>query len=162
MHRLPPAFASAHANGDDSPMEARISIITLGVHDLAASTAFYRDGLGFPLAQNSNEHISFFKTGGPVLALYPHASLAADATLNGEDRRGTFPGFTLAHNTRSKQEVDEVLEHARQAGARIVKPAEEVFWGGYSGYFSDPDDFLWEVAFAPNATFDEAGGLVFE
>lgn len=129
-------------------MEPRISIITLGVSDLARSTEFYRDGLGLPLREGSGEAISFFETTGTWLALYPRDELAADATVPAEG--SGFRGFTLAHNLRSKEEVDALLKQAEEAGAEIVKPAQDVFWGGYSGYFADPDGYLWEVAWNPH------------
>ncbi|MFQ5855774.1 MAG: VOC family protein [Anaerolineae bacterium] len=128
-------------------MDPRISIITLGVSDLARSTRFYRDGLGLPLRPGS-EGIAFFETRGTWLALYPREELAADATV---PAKGTgFTGFTLAHNVRSRDEVDAVLREAKAAGAKIVKPAHDTDWGGYSGYFADPDGFLWEVAWNPH------------
>lgn len=131
-------------------MEARISIITLGVSDSAASTAFYRDGLKLPLlADKSNETISFFEVnrGSLWLALYPAHLLAEDARVAPE--RSGFRGFTIAHNLRSPEEVDQIFREALAAGATAVKSPEKVFWGGYSGYFADPDGFLWEVAHNP-------------
>ncbi|HLX55516.1 MAG TPA: VOC family protein [Ktedonobacteraceae bacterium] len=127
-------------------MESRISIITLGVNDLDTSIRFYRDGLGLPLREGSDE-IAFFELTGTWLALYPREALAADAHVPAQ--RGGFPGFTLAHNVRSKEEADGVLQQAQQAGATISKPAAETDWGGYSGYFQDPDGYLWEVAWNP-------------
>jgi hypothetical protein len=127
-------------------MDPRISIITLGVADLQKSIRFYRDGLGLPMRENG-EQIAFFITVGTWLALYPREALADDAEV---DADGTgFRGFTLAHNVASKTEVDQLLEQASKAGARIIKEARDVEWGGYSGYFSDPDGFLWEVAWNP-------------
>lgn len=128
-------------------MEPRISIITLGVSDLARSVRFYGDGLGLPLREGSGDVIAFFQTRGTWLALFPRDVLAADATVP-SDGSG-FPGFTLAHNVRSREEVDAVLREAEAVGARIVKPAADTEWGGYSGYFADPDGFLWEVAWNP-------------
>ncbi|MFQ5815864.1 MAG: VOC family protein [Candidatus Hydrothermarchaeaceae archaeon] len=128
-------------------MEPRISLITLGVSDLTRSVQFYRDGLGLPLRQGS-DRIAFFETKGTWLALYPHEALAADATVPSD---GTgFPGFTLAHNVRSRTEVDAVLKEAEAAGAKIIKPAQDTNWEGYSGYFADPDGYLWEVAWNPH------------
>jgi uncharacterized protein len=127
-------------------MDARISIITLGVRDLDASIKFYRDGLGLPLRPGENG-IAFFELKGTWLALFPYASLAADA---GVSASGTgFRGFTLAHNVRSKEEVDLVLQQVQNACANILKPAVDTEWGGYSGYFQDPDGYLWEVAWNP-------------
>jgi catechol 2,3-dioxygenase-like lactoylglutathione lyase family enzyme len=127
-------------------MKPKISIITLGVKDLRASLKFYRDGLGFTLAGETKD-IAILKMEGACLALYPRESLAEDATVSPEG--SGFHGFTLAHNVKSKKEVDEVLAFAVKAGARLIKPGQDVFWGGYSGYFADPDDFLWEVAWNP-------------
>ena len=128
------------------PMKPKISLITLGVKDLETSTRFYRDGLGFPL-EGDNEGVSFFKLEGTWLSLFPRAELAKDS-LSDEAGSG-FRGFTLAHNVNSEQEVDETLALAEKAGAKIIKPGQKVFWGGYSGYFADLDGFLWEVAFNP-------------
>ncbi len=129
-------------------MEPRISIITLGVSDLARSVQFYRDGLGLPLREGSADVIAFFQTRGTWLALFPRGALAADARVT-SDGAG-FPGFTLAHNVRSREEVDAVLKQAAESGAEIAKPAQDTDWGGYSGYFADPDGYLWEVAWNPH------------
>lgn len=135
--------------------------MTLGVEDLHRSRSFYRDGLGWPLSGASNDGIAFFQTGGVVLALYPWRELAEDAAVPGPGPAAEgFRGFTLAHNVPEREQVDAVLREAEAAGARIAKPAEEVFWGGYSGYFTDPDDHLWEVAWNPGFPLDEAGNLV--
>ena len=139
-------------------MRQKLSIVTLGVRDLKSSLAFYCDGLGWTNSQDSNENIAFFDLGGVVLALYPKHLLAEDAGVNA-DGNG-FSGFTLAHNTKTREEVDAVLHKAEQAGAPIVKQAQDVFWGGYSGYFSDPDGYLWEVAWNPFFAFDENDALV--
>ena len=128
-------------------MEPRISIITLGVADLAASVRFYRDGLGLPMREGGDE-IAFFETKGTWLALFPREALAADATVPADG--AGFRGFTLAHNVRSREEVDGVLREAEAAGASVIKPAQDTDWGGYSGYFSDPDGYLWEVAWNPH------------
>lgn len=127
-------------------MEARLSLITLGVADLARARAFYL-ALGFPLRPESQESVVFLQLNGLWLSLYPRAALAEDV---GCAAAGSgFRGITLAHNVRSKEEVAQVLAQAEAAGGRIVKPAQDVFWGGHSGYFADPDDHLWEVAFNP-------------
>lgn len=129
-------------------MEPRISIITLGVSDLDRSIAFYRDGLGLPLRDEGSDSIAFFETKGTWLALFPREALAADAKV--AETGSGFPGFTLAHNVRSKEEVDALLKHAEGCGATITKQAQDTDWGGYSGYFKDPDGFLWEIATSPN------------
>ena len=123
-----------------------MSVVTLGVTDLDASIQFYRDGLGLPLRDREEDSdIAFFPLNGTWLALYPRELLAEDATVPAD---GTgFSGVTLAHNVSTKDEVDAILEEAKAAGGRLVKPAQEVFWGGYSGYFADPDGHLWEVAY---------------
>jgi len=128
-------------------MEPRISIVTLGVSDLARSVEFYRDGLGLVLYDENTESIAFFQNKGTWLALYPREALAADVGIATEG--AGFSGVTLAHNLRSKKEVDELLDVAVAAGATLVKPAQDTFWGGYSGYFSDPDGYLWEIAWNP-------------
>jgi catechol 2,3-dioxygenase-like lactoylglutathione lyase family enzyme len=129
-------------------MDPRISLITLGVDDLERATDFYHDGLDLPIADASTDDITFFDTHGTTLALYGRDSLAADATIPAD---GTgFAGIALAHNVDSKARVDAVLDEAETAGATIVKPAQDAFWGGYSGYFTDPDDHLWEVAWNPD------------
>jgi catechol 2,3-dioxygenase-like lactoylglutathione lyase family enzyme len=133
-------------------MDPRISIVTLGVEDLATSTAFYRDGLELP-EREWDGRIAFFELAGTWLALYPWDALADDAGVPA-DGRG-FRGITLAHNVESKSAVDTVLAEAESAGATIVKPARDTDWGGYSGYFSDPDDHLWEVAWAPDFSIEE-------
>ena len=128
-------------------MEARISLATLGVADLARSLRFYRDGLGWPVSSASAGDVAFFRTGGAVLALYPRDLLAADANLPAAG--SGFGGIALAHNVRSKEQVDAVLALAAAAGASILKPAQVPEWGGYSGYFADPDGYPWEVAWNP-------------
>ncbi|UCC73982.1 MAG: VOC family protein [Gemmatimonadota bacterium] len=125
-------------------MEPRISIVTLGVTDLKRSIVFYRDGLGLPMHGWPSEQIAFFKTSATWLALFPCDALAADATVPATG--SGFQRFTLAHNLRSREEVNRTLEEAQAAGASIVRPAGGTDWGGYSGYFADPDGFLWEIA----------------
>ena len=129
-------------------MEPRISIITLGVTDLPRAVEFYRDGLGLNLYDENTESIAFFQNRGTWLALYPREALAADV---GIDAAGSgFSGVTLAHNVRTREEVDALLDVAVAAGATLVKPAQDTFWGGYSGYFADPEGYLWEVAWNPH------------
>ena len=137
-------------------MEQRISLITLGVQNLDQSRAFY-ERLGWRRSALNAEEVVFFQVGGMVLSLFPREHLAQDAALSPEG--SGFGGMTLAYNTRSKEEVDEVLEEVNQAGARILKPAQDTFWGGYSGYFSDPDGYPWEVAWNPGFTIGPDGSI---
>ena len=132
-------------------MEPRITLITLGVSDLERSIRFYRDGLGLP-KRDGPESIAFFETGGTWLSLYSRKSLAKDATVPAEG--SGFPGFALAHNVASVEEVDRTLQQAVEAGVTLTKPAQKASWGGYSGYFADPDGFLWEVAWNPHFTVE--------
>lgn len=127
-------------------MEPRISIITLGVADLERSFHFYSHGLKLPTTRSPENGIVFFQTNGIALALYPYQDLADDIGPDWSEPRSKFSGITLAHNVRERGEVDELLANAEAAGARIVKPAADTFWGGYSGYFTDPDGYVWEVA----------------
>ena len=128
-------------------MEPRISLITLGVDDLERARRFYTT-LGFPVRPESQEGVVFLQLNGLWLSLYPRHALADDAGVVPEGEG--FRGITLAHNVRNKEEVAQVLAQAEAAGGRIVKPAQDVFWGGHSGYFADPDGFLWEVAWNPH------------
>jgi uncharacterized protein len=129
-------------------MQPRISLITLGVSDLTTATAFYRDVLKLPQIDTPPE-VSFFEMGRTWLALYPRHLLAADAGVE-NDAPSHFPGFALAHNVASADEVDQLLAQINAAGGRIIKPGTPADWGGYSGYFADPDGFLWEVAWNPH------------
>ncbi|WP_295891692.1 VOC family protein [uncultured Vibrio sp.] len=144
-------------------MEPRVSIITLGVRDLKRSHQFYTT-LGFESSKSSQESIVFYKTQGVCLALYPLDDLAKDVSEDYGNETGDrrFSGVTLAHNTRSKHEVDEIIQLAVESGAKLEKPAQEVFWGGYSGYFSDPDGHLWEIAYADFWQFNDDGSLVLD
>lgn len=137
-------------------MEQRISIVTLGVNDLSKSAAFF-ERLGWRRSVKETQGVAFFQCGGVAVALYPRAALAEDVGVS--SRGAGFAGFTIAYNARSKADVDAVLAQAKAAGAEIVKPAQEVFWGGYSGYFRDVDGHLWEVAWNPFVSLDEAGAL---
>jgi catechol 2,3-dioxygenase-like lactoylglutathione lyase family enzyme len=137
-------------------VEQRVSLITLGVADLNRSREFYKR-LGWRHSTANTEGITFFQAGGMALALYPRHELAKDATIAPEGHG--FGGITLAYNTRNRNEVDSVLKEAQAAGATILKPAQEAFWGGYSGYFSDPDGFLWEVAWNPFFPIAEDGSI---
>lgn len=126
-------------------MKPRISMITLGVKDIKRSIEFY-ETLGFPRLE-SGPDVAFFTLNGTWLGLYGHESLAEDAAVSAEG--GGFRGVSLSYNVASEAEVDEALAEAVAAGATLKKAAEKVFWGGYSGYFADPDGHLWEVAHNP-------------
>lgn len=128
-------------------MKPRISMITLGVSDLETSIRFYRDGLGFPRMESPPE-VAFFTLQGSWLGLFSRHSLAEDATVSAAG--SGFAGFTLSHNVASEAEVDQMVGQAVSAGAKLVKPPQKVFWGGYSGYFADPDGYLWEIAWNPH------------
>jgi catechol 2,3-dioxygenase-like lactoylglutathione lyase family enzyme len=141
-------------------MDPRISIITLGVNSLERSLRFYRDGLGFPTTRKAEAGIVFFQTSGVCLALYPYPELAKDVSEEFLVERSRFTGITLAHNVRSKEGVDRILRQAEQAGARIEKPARDTDWGGYSGYFSDPDGYLWEIAWGAFDLRDDGSLIV--
>ena len=135
-------------------MQPRVSFVTLGVADVARARRFY-EALGFKASSASQPSVTFFDAGGVVLALFGRADLADDAKL--ADSRPGFSGVALAHNVASPAEVDRVLAEAVAAGARLVKPGQKAFWGGYSGYFSDPDGHLWEVAHNPFMPLDAEG-----
>lgn len=135
-------------------MQARLSLVTLGVADVARARQFY-ERLGFKASSASNENVTFFDAGGVVLGLFGRDALAADAHV--APAGSGFAGVTLAHNTRTEPEVDAVLAEAVAAGGRLVKAAHRVFWGGWSGYFADPDGHLWEVAHNPFFPLDAAG-----
>jgi len=127
-------------------MDPSISLVTLGVDDLEESIRFYRDGLGLPLQDREpDSDVAFFTLEGTWLSLYPRELLAEDATV--PDDGSGFSGVTIAHNVETKEQVDETLQEAVDAGGEVVKPAQDTFWGGYSGYFADPDGHLWEVAY---------------
>lgn len=127
-------------------MKPRISMITLGVNDMARAVKFYQEGLGFPKME-SEPQVAFFTLNGTWLGLYSREALAEDATVSSEG--SGFGGVALAHNVASESEVEQVLKQAVAAGATLVKPAQKVFWGGHSGYFRDPDGHLWEIAHNP-------------
>jgi uncharacterized protein len=127
-------------------MQPRISFITLGVLDLPREIRFYQEVLGLPRIETPPE-VAFFEMGKTWLALYPRGELAKDAGVPAEG--SGFAGFSLAHNVGSPAEVDQLLATVASGGGRIVKPGKPADWGGYSGYFADPDGFLWEVAWNP-------------
>ena len=134
-------------------MKPRITVITLGVDDLKKSLMFYRDGLGFPTQGIIGEEfeygaVVFFDLKEDLkLALWPRKSIAHDSGVKLQPPSATE--LTIGHNLNTKKEVDEVMAHAKKAGAKIIKPAEDTFWGGYAGYFQDPDGHLWEVLWNP-------------
>jgi predicted lactoylglutathione lyase len=137
-------------------MEQRVSLITLGVANLKRSREFY-ERLGWRRSMAEAEGVVFFQTGGMALALYPRHELAKDANVAPEGHG--FNGMALAYNARTRADVDSVLKEAAAAGGKIIKPAQEAFWGGYSGYFSDPDGFLWEVAWNPSFQIGDDGSI---
>ncbi|QJE98971.1 VOC family protein [Luteolibacter luteus] len=139
-------------------MDPRITLLTLGVADLPRSVAFYRDGLGWPTNYKDGEEVAFFNMSGTKLSLFGLNSLCADISPDTQPASG-FAGITIAHNVRSKEEVAEVLATAERAGGKILKPAQDVFWGGHSGYFADPDGHHWEVAWNPVMPLNEAGDM---
>jgi uncharacterized glyoxalase superfamily protein PhnB len=138
-------------------MEQRLTAVTLGVANLQRARRFYEKGLGWTASQAGDKDVAFFQANGLVIALWGRANLANDANLK-DDGEG-FSGIALAHNVRSREEVDAVLAKAGHAGARILKPGQETFWGGYAGYFADPDGHMWEVAWNPFWPLDGAGNV---
>jgi uncharacterized protein len=140
---------------------SRINVVTLGVADLNKSTKFYEAVLGTS-PNTSYEGVTFIVLSGTWLALYPFTSLAKDISPDVPVTRSGFSGITLAHNTRSKDDVMAIFERARLAGACIVKEPQETFWGGFSGYFADLDGYYWEVAWGPMFEFTENGELKFK
>lgn len=137
-------------------MEPRVSLITLGVADLVRARAFYEQ-LGFKASSVGGGAVVFLQAGPMALCLFGRADLAADAGVS--DGRAGFGGIAIAHNVRSKQDVDDVLAEAERAGAKITKPAHDADWGGRSGYFADPDGHLWEIAWNPHFPLSEDGAL---
>ncbi|CAN5370333.1 VOC family protein [soil metagenome] len=133
-------------------MEQRLSLVTLGVADIARSLRFY-EALGWKRG-NRDDGVVFFQLPGMIFALWSRPALAEDAQVKDT---GGFGGVALAYNVRSKADADAVLAEAKAAGATILKPARDVFWGGYSGYFADPDGHVWEVAWNPGWALDEVG-----
>jgi catechol 2,3-dioxygenase-like lactoylglutathione lyase family enzyme len=137
-------------------MEPRLSLVTLGVADLARTTTFY-EGLGWPRKVSTAEGVAFFQLNGIGLSLYPRADLAADAGV--PLQTAPSQGLTLAYNTRNRDEVDAVLARAEALGGRITRPAQDAVWGGYHGHFADPEGFLWEIAWNPGFALTDDGGL---
>ena len=138
-------------------MRQRLTLITLGVKDVGRARAFY-EGLGWKPSEQSMEDYALFPLGGIVLGLYPLQELEVDTTLT--HQQTTFSGMTLSYNAVSEEEVDAVMQEAERLGAVIVRPAERVFWGGYSGYFTDLDGYVIEVAHNPHWHLDADGHLV--
>ena len=136
-------------------MEQRISLVTLGVENLERARRFYEEGLGW-VAKDAPDGVVFYQLPGIALALFGRDDLAQDAR---HPIDGRFSGITIAINERSEADVDAVLSQAQAAGARILKAGEKVFWGGYSGYFADPDGHVWEVALNPGWTINTDGTL---
>ena len=136
-------------------MDQRLSLVVLGVARMERARKFYIDGLGWRESAAGNDSICFIDAGGVVLGLFGREALAEDAGIPAEG--SGFQGFALAHNVASEGDVDRVLAEAVAAGATLVKRAEKVFWGGYSGYFADPDGHLWEIAHNPFFPLDAAG-----
>ena len=134
-------------------MRQKLNLITLGTADFQKSVDFYEKGLGWKKSDKSLDGLALFDLGGIILALHPRDELAADTTL--PYQASSFSGRTISHNTRSEKEVDEILEKVALLGGTIVKPAQKVYWGGYSGYFKDLDGHLFEVAYNPFWELDE-------
>jgi predicted lactoylglutathione lyase len=138
-------------------MRQKLNLITLGVNDFERSVAFFEKGLGWKKSSASVEELALFPLGGIVLALHPRKDLAADVTVSPEG--SGFSGITLSYNAKSEKEVDDVLEKVSRLGASVIKPAQKVYWGGYSGYFKDLDGHLFEVAHNPFWDLDEQDNL---
>ncbi|MCE7862915.1 MAG: VOC family protein [Bacteroidetes bacterium CHB5] len=139
-------------------MRQKLNLITLGVDDFEKSLHFYEKGLGWKKSDKSMDGLALFDLGGIILALHPRHELAADATL--EYQPSEFSGMTISYNAKSEKEVDEVLAQVKRLGAKIIKPAQKVYWGGYSGYFKDLDGHLFEVAYNPFWPLDEKDNVV--
>ena len=140
-------------------MNQHLHLITLGVRDFEASKRFYAETLGWKISR-PQEGVAFFQAGGVVLSIYPRELLAEDALISPEGNG--FAGFTLAYNAQSEAEVDEIIGNLKSKGVKIIKEPQKAFWGGYSSYFADPDDYRWEVAYNPFFPFDENGNLKLE
>ncbi|HEY6974964.1 MAG TPA: VOC family protein [Chitinophagaceae bacterium] len=138
-------------------MRQKLNLITLGVDNFEKSLEFYEKGLGWKKSDKSMDGLALFPLGGITLALYPRQELSDDTTLRYQPTE--FSGLTISYNARSEKEVDEVLKQVEKLGAIIIKPAQKVFWGGYSGYFKDLDGYLFEVAFNPFWELDENDNL---
>jgi uncharacterized protein len=146
-------YSKSNSSTPENRMKPRITMLTLGVDDLERAVKFYRDGLGFPtegIVGKEFDHgaVAFFDLqAGLKLAVFPRGDLARDAGIARSDSRSTE--FSIGHNVRSIEEVDAIMKLAETGGAKIIKPARKTFWGGYAGYFQDPDGHMWEVAWNP-------------
>ncbi|MFM8428015.1 MAG: VOC family protein [Chloroflexota bacterium] len=141
-------------------MKQHLHLITLGVIDYKRSFEFYTKTMGWQPAKASQEDVAFFQTSGVVFAIYPREKLAEDALVSPEG--SGFSGITLAYNAQSETEVDAIIADLKVKGVKIVKEPQKVFWGGYSSYFADLDNYLWEVAYNPFFLFDANGNLNLE
>lgn len=141
----------------------KITCICLGVRSMDQSIKFYRDKLGFQTDEKGNNpDVVFFNTPGTKFELFPLELLSKDISEKNTPKIASgFGGITLAYNVENKEDVDKVIELARNAGAKIVKEPQDVFWGGYHAYFSDLDGYYWEVAWGPNFKYDDNGMLIF-
>ena len=137
-------------------MRQKLNLITFGVDDFERSLNFY-EGLGWKKSDKSMDGLALFPLGGMVLALHPRHELAEDTTLNYQPSE--FSGLTISYNARSEEEVNDILEQVAKLGGTIIKPAQKVYWGGYSGYFKDPDGHLFEVAYNPFWELDDNDNL---
>ncbi|MCC7367132.1 MAG: VOC family protein [Chloroflexi bacterium] len=140
-------------------MEARVSLVTLGTRDLQRSISFYRDGLGWPMAEFGAEtgQVAFFRTGGTILTVYLRHLLAEEA---GQSPEGSgFGGIVLSHNVRTRDEVDTAIAEVERAGGSVLRPARAMDWGGYCGHVADPDGHIWEIAWNPGFPILEDGTL---
>ncbi len=140
-------------------MDPRLNIVTLGVRDLAVAARFYREGFGWKPAVETSDFMLFEMGNGVAIALYPYDLLAEDAGLSAGAR--SFGGITLAQNVASRADVDRTIAAACAVGATLLKAGTDKDWGGYSGYFADPDGYPWEIAFHPQFRLDERGRLIF-
>jgi catechol 2,3-dioxygenase-like lactoylglutathione lyase family enzyme len=139
-------------------MRQKLNLITLGVDDFQRSLDFYEKGLGWKKSKQSMDGLALFSLGGMTLAIHPRHELADDVTLAYQPSQ--FSGMTISYNAKSEKEVDEVMAQVEALGATVIKPAQKVYWGGYSGYFKDPDGYLFEVAYNPFWPLDENDNLV--
>lgn len=135
----------------------RLSLVTLGVEDLARAIRFY-EAMGLQRRMKNAEGVAFFEAGGTVISLFIRQDMAKDANV--ENSKPGFSGVALAYNVATEAEVELVLDAAKAAGAKILKPAQRAFWGGFYGHFADPEGHIWEVAHNPGFSFDERGALV--